>query len=264
MANNPSKNKNIESREEESAITSNYLTGNYPINQVQLVWKRKTAWLFLLFGVAIVFLVGWYLKTQVLEGPLAYNVPAGLQEQLNNKNQEELVADLKKKDTDQDGLNDYQEIYQFHTSIFLADSDSDGFSDYQEANSGNDPLCPTGEDCNLLRLITPNTKLAEIVEEVALDPNLTLQQATLNQLRVFLVANGVPQADVDVLSDDDLLLIYAAWAEENKLAGEVNFSELSSEEVRQFLLNQPNADVEAINKLSEQELIDIRNSLVSQ
>ncbi len=264
MAKDLSQNKR-NSFAEKSNLTAGYLTGDYSSSQGSLIWKRKTAWLFLLLGAGVIFLSGWYFKYQVLQAPLDNELPPEIAAQFANsgQSQEEIIADLKSKDTDQDGLNDYQEVYQFHTSMFLPDTDSDGFSDYQEANSGNDPLCPTGEDCNILRLITPNTKLAEVVEDVALDPNLTLQQATLNQLRSFLVENGLPQAEIDALTDEELIIIVSAWAEENQSSEEVDFAELSPEEVRTFLLNQPEADKEAINRLSEQELIDIRNRLAS-
>lgn len=246
-------------------------TDSYLVNQqqpltVKALVKRKTVWFFLIFVIGVVFLSGWYFKTQVLESPLALEVPDYIKDQLagDQQDNEELLADLKTKDTDQDGLNDYQEIYQFHTSIFLADSDSDGFTDSEEVNSGNDPLCPTGEKCNLLRLITPNTKLSDIIEEVTLDPNMTLEQATLNQFRKFLLDNGLTSEEVADLTDEDLITIFTAWEEANQIEGEENLVEALPEEVREFLLSQPEADTQAINNLTEQELIDIRDRLSSQ
>lgn len=255
-----------DTEEETDKLTANYLVNQrQPLVNKALV-KRKTFWLFLIFVVVIIFLGGWYFKTQVLEGPLALNVPDYIKDQLagDQLSEEELIADLKDKDTDQDGLNDYQEIYQFRTSIFLADSDSDGFTDLEEANTGNDPLCPTGEDCNLLKLITPTTKLSDVIEEVILDPNVTLQQAALNQFRKFLLANGLNQEEVDDLTDDDLITIFTAWEEANQIEDEANLAEASPEEVREFLLSQPEANVQVINDLTEQELIDIRDRLSSQ
>lgn len=57
------------------------------------------------------------------------------------------LANLKNQDSDNDGLSDYDEVYIYHTSPYLADSDADGFSDQEEITSGNDPLCPTGKVC---------------------------------------------------------------------------------------------------------------------
>ncbi|MBI2550801.1 hypothetical protein HYV73_00445 [Candidatus Uhrbacteria bacterium] len=56
-------------------------------------------------------------------------------------------AALKTRDTDGDGLTDYDELYIYKTSPFIADSDSDGFNDKTEVFSNNDPNCPKGETC---------------------------------------------------------------------------------------------------------------------
>lgn len=58
---------------------------------------------------------------------------------------------LKLQDTDADGLNDYEELYLYQTSPYLADSDSDGYDDPSELKSGNDPNCPKGENCFSLK-----------------------------------------------------------------------------------------------------------------
>jgi hypothetical protein len=145
--------------------------------------------------------------------------------------------------------------------MFLEDTDSDGYTDLEEINSGNDPICPAGEDCNLLHLITPTTNLADVVEEVSLDTDLTIQDAALLEFRGFLLENGFTQEEVDQLSDDDLLAIFSILAE-SEIGQENQDNEVTTEQVRAFLLAQPGANEEAINNLSEEELLDIRNRLV--
>lgn len=54
---------------------------------------------------------------------------------------------LQQIDTDQDGLNDYEELYFFSTSPYLPDTDSDGIDDKTELDQGTDPLCPEGQQC---------------------------------------------------------------------------------------------------------------------
>src|SRR5258708_2817826 len=54
---------------------------------------------------------------------------------------------MKSKDTDGDGLSDYDEVYVYHTSPYLKDSDSDGIDDKTELKRGTDPNCPEGKQC---------------------------------------------------------------------------------------------------------------------
>lgn len=57
------------------------------------------------------------------------------------------IAALKARDTDGDGLSDYDELYVYHTSPYLKDTDSDGFTDKEEIDSGHDPNCAQGKVC---------------------------------------------------------------------------------------------------------------------
>jgi hypothetical protein len=65
--------------------------------------------------------------------------------------EQERVAKLKAADSDQDGLNDYDELYVYRTSPFLEDSDSDGLSDGKEVAMGADPNCAQGKTCQQAR-----------------------------------------------------------------------------------------------------------------
>lgn len=54
----------------------------------------------------------------------------------------------KNKDTDGDGLNDWEERNVYNTSPYLKDTDSDGLTDKEEIEQGTDPNCPQGKDCS--------------------------------------------------------------------------------------------------------------------
>src|SRR3989338_8866441 len=77
---------------------------------------------------------------------------------------------LQQIDTDQDGLNDYEEMNFYGTSAYLPDTDSDGIEDKTEIEEGTDPLCPESEQCPLQTetppspTTTPNTGLGASVQ----------------------------------------------------------------------------------------------------
>jgi hypothetical protein len=49
-------------------------------------------------------------------------------------------------DTDDDGLNDYDEVKTYGTDPLNPDTDGDGYTDGQEVNGGYDPLAPPGAE----------------------------------------------------------------------------------------------------------------------
>src|SRR3989344_9581767 len=54
------------------------------------------------------------------------------------------------RDTDKDGLNDFDELYVYITSPYLADTDSDGLDDKTEIEKGTSPICAEGQTCSEL------------------------------------------------------------------------------------------------------------------
>ena len=224
--------------------------------------SHKATGLFIIVSLAIVAFTGYTMYRNITD-PLSFNPPDWLVEQMNQNNEDNSLEALKEKDTDQDGLTDYQELYQFGSSMFLEDSDSDGLSDYDEVNKGEDPMCPIGQNCNLLRLITPDTKLADIIQNVSLDPNLTVEQAAVSEFRKFLLDNGMPQTDLDALTDSDLITIFQIWQESEIVPEEQWTATTTAEEIKAFLLIQPGADIEDIQSLSDEELFQIRDQLMA-
>ena len=249
------KNNNLESSEQEELISDNYAAN---LNEDQKLYEAPKShtyikfWSFLILVIFILVLSGFRFYSNIFD----------------KISQEEeaarTIAELKESDTDQDGLTDYQEIYQYYTSIFLPDTDSDGFTDAEEVNLGEDPVCPIDESCSLLRLITPNTKLSSVIQDITLDSDLTIQNAAVLEFRKFLEASGMPKEDLDVLSDEDLLTIFRIVEENNVLDQDQLNADTTPDQIRDFLLLMPGIDESEVNAMSDEELIMIVEDLMSQ
>ncbi len=260
MAQKPYQNQSVDSGLSETNFDKPMYINRDPFKRRR---SPKSVWLFLILSLAIIGISGHQIYRNIV-GPLEIKVPDWLAKEVNNNDSAEVDLEaLKQKDTDHDGLNDYQEIYQYYTSIFLEDTDSDNLTDYQEVNDGTDPLCPEGQSCNLLRLITPQTKFSDLIQDISLDPNLTVQQAAVLEFRKFLADNGMPKEDLDTLTDEDLLAIFRIF-QESQIVSESKWNATSSPaEIRAFLLVQPGANESEINSLSDEVLLKIRDKLIS-
>ncbi|MEK7557945.1 MAG: hypothetical protein AAB530_01915 [Patescibacteria group bacterium] len=195
--------------------------------QQPLSKKHKiVAGILVVFGVFV--FVAWIVQLQnSISSPFAYK------ENGQNQSNDSITGNndeaLKTKDSDKDGLSDWDELNVYHTSPYLEDSDSDGFSDKQEVDNGKDPNCPVGRNCNVDQtnqqatttvnsnvnnvnaivgaqpVATPNLNVSNTVVPVGGQPDT----ATLRQL---LLQNGMKKDDLDKISDKDLLEAYAETA----------------------------------------------------
>ncbi|MFH1078008.1 MAG: hypothetical protein V1745_01845 [Patescibacteria group bacterium] len=64
------------------------------------------------------------------------------------------MAEAKRRDTDGDGISDYDEENILSTSPYLRDTDGDGTPDNAELAMGTNPTCATGDACAALRIDT--------------------------------------------------------------------------------------------------------------
>lgn len=141
---------------------------------------------------------------------------------------------LKARDTDGDGLSDYDEIYVSKTSPYLEDTDSDGLSDKAEVDNGTDPNCPTGKTCTgtateeetsdaakegtsatatagtvTSSISLPSDLSASGLSETALQ-NVLSGQVDAATLRQLLIVGGANKEELDKISDEDLMKSYQA------------------------------------------------------
>ncbi|MBI4598900.1 hypothetical protein HY734_01740 [Candidatus Uhrbacteria bacterium] len=154
------------------------------------------------------------------------------------------AARQKAADTDKDGLSDYDELFVFQTSPYLADSDSDGFDDKTEVYSGNNPNCPAGRDCTTAVVAdSPEASSGGSADSVfsALfqgdatrfqnasfdspeDIQAFLSELNADDIRAMMVAQGVPQQTIDQLTDEELMQLFQETVDQANASG--TFDEL--------------------------------------
>jgi len=133
-------------------------------------------------------------------------------------------AKLRVKDTDEDGLLDWDELNVYGTSPYLADTDSDGVSDRDEINQGSDPNCPVGRNCGLTPSSTSDEKepttLEDLISGSAVqdvspeDQSAFLQELqsqgppTADEIRDLLIQGGVSSDQLVGVTDEDLLNLF--------------------------------------------------------
>ena len=174
---------------------------------VRLSRQQKTGFvLLLIFGVLAVGL-GLLQMRNTIYGPFAlYLNPTAAP----GSAAADEATRLQRTDTDADGLSDYEELEFYQTSPYLPDTDSDGARDKAEVDSGEDPLCPAGEEC---RAAAPSsTTSSTLLGTIAGQQNDPLQilegigQALDPSGLVTRGPGGVPQLNIEALINDPVAL----------------------------------------------------------
>jgi hypothetical protein len=155
----------------------------------------------------------WYIGYQMrspFETTEADNSNSNTSQTVRNTNQITAVVleDLKNKDTDGDGLSDYQELYTTKTSPYIADSDSDGVSDKAEVDRGTDPNCPEGATCYRQVALTNSNTNTTIATSNTNTQSTSASSLTPDQLRAVLRNAGASEDKLKSIPDDMLLQTY--------------------------------------------------------
>ena len=112
----------------------------------QSLGKNQKIAVAILGVLAVAVIIAWMVQLKnSINSPFAYN-PTETTETASTCEGPECQESLKTKDTDEDGLTDWDELNVYETSPYLEDSDSDGISDWEEINRGTDPNCPEGRN----------------------------------------------------------------------------------------------------------------------
>ncbi len=127
------------------------------------------------------------------------------------ENQEDAATamSLKLKDTDKDGISDYDEVYLYNTSPYLEDTDSDGDWDKNEIVSGEDPNCPKGKSCLETPLSSSSGQTGAFQTTLPQEPSSDalqnpLENLSMDEVRGLLKNAGVDEDVLNKISDDEL------------------------------------------------------------
>jgi len=183
------------------------------------------------------------------------------------------------KDSDGDGISDFQEQYFYHTSPYLSDTDGDGIPDKKEIDEHKDPNCPEGKVChNDVFGTEDKSGVATPSNAPTTENNFFVAQPELGTidipgLRQQLIQQGVDPATVNSVDDATLRQVYADTVAQNPGSApsslspstptELNSAEnqfsnndltkLNPREIRQFL-KKGGADDSLLNSVDDETL----------
>ncbi len=175
------------------------------------------------FGLSALVL-GVLRLNSLLNPRLSFGVQGENNNLAGNGQTEQSLLKLMQTDTDGDGLSDYDEMYVYHTSIYLKDSDSDGYSDKEEVDNGFDPNCPKGQNCRGVEQNNSQNNLSSEKQplssdqtnnkdktDTSLSNQLTEEQKqqlmnlSPEQIRQLLLSTGkISQAELNKIDDETL------------------------------------------------------------
>ncbi len=189
---------------------------------------------------------------------------------LSVKTELDKLVELRQKDSDQDGLSDYEELYIYNTSPYLQDTDSDGYPDKVEIDTGNDPNCPAGENCLLEE---EGGKLASPVPSQGnKDEVMDFFQLDSASLRALLIDQGMDPEVLNAVDDQTLQQLYQEALKEfqasndttqtDQTQGESGKQTMTAEEIRQELLNQ-GVDKQLLDQISDEELLQTYQDIIN-
>ncbi|MBU1131265.1 hypothetical protein KJ840_03980 [Patescibacteria group bacterium] len=172
---------------------------------------------------------------------------------------------LQEKDTDLDGLSDYDELYFYRSSPYIADSDSDGFSDFEEVKSNENPNCPAGQSCVLT---APDSS------EVAASPFEGLSDLTVEQIKQLLLESGaITEEDLAKIDDQALMALYSETLQDIIKSGPAGSAEaapeqsldlITPEQLRAILKDQEGINPADVDALTDEELMQIWQEIMAE
>lgn len=257
---------NTNKSSEEKDLSNSFSQGFKKVLNAKGGYEKRALILLIVILVVGVPLSIWQISSSI-SSPFAIkktNKTNNANASVSQVSQTPVIENLRELDTDLDGLSDYDELYRYETSPYIADSDSDKISDKIEVDQGTNPNCAEGQTCGR----------QDVADLVNADEQLTnLENMSVEQLRQLMIDAGAPTEQVNSISDDDLLSTYESiLATENINTNTVtdNTNEafsldaidyetllnLNAEEIRQLLIEGgvPQATLDQVDDESLKEI----------
>ncbi|MEK7580204.1 MAG: thrombospondin type 3 repeat-containing protein [Patescibacteria group bacterium] len=215
----------------------------------------------ILFGLVLfsisILITGYFKIKSAIYKPFAVKTNVSV-EQLKY-----ILKSQQDKDTDNDGITDWQEENLYGTSKYLADSDGDGFTDKAEIEAKSHPLDPASTPNNVDSYFPDNTAVQPIDLNIPRSEQ-NIDNLTPDQIREILITQGgMSKDEVDNIDDETLKKMYNETKQEtgidlesvlkNSPASPQNALSLSASEIRKLLL-QSGADQETLDAIDDETL----------
>jgi hypothetical protein len=236
-----------------------------------------------IFGVLVLFLGFYQIKNKIYK-PFDYLYKNDLKKNISQQSVN--LDELKNKDTDKDGISDYEELNVYFTSPYLKDSDSDGVLDKAEIQVNTDPNCSPDKVCD--RTGIPQTPKIERETEKSISESSGL---SIEEIKQILFKNGISQEQLNQVDDKTIREVYEKTVKEtginpanltsnsiseipidnsNKISNlgnnSINLQNISVEQMREFLLQSgineaelKQIDDETLKQLFQKEIKETIN-----
>lgn len=172
---------------------------------IGLTKEQKTGFVLLLIFAILGLTLGFLQIRNTMLAPFALNndVPVSLRDEIND------VDALRYRDTDNDGLTDYNELYMNGTSPYLFDTYGYGFSDKEVIERGLALCANAGKNC-------ANEETPMVSSTLPSGDNITQEAISaiddydklLNdpaEIRKMLIKSGMEKDLLDKISDAEIL-----------------------------------------------------------
>jgi hypothetical protein len=194
---------------------------------------------------AFLLLAIWFWRFNYIMNP-TYDI--GENEQKENNNERCVNGDCgmadsedENKDTDGDGLSDWEEKNKFDTSPYLEDTDGDGITDKKEIEQGTNPNCPEGQECDGLSI----NSMPEQKDVLNLDKSD--QEETVNQTPV---STSSTSSDRHFINTQDI----SVDSVDQESLKEVMKGDASADKIRR-VLEEAGMSREVIDQISDEKLM---------